>query len=35
MTHEPSVVRGIADVAIALENGRVVAQGAPGEVLGE
>ena len=35
VTHEPSVVRGIADVAIALENGRVVAQGAPGEVLGE
>ena len=35
VTHEPSVVRGIADVAIALENGRVVAQGAPGEVLAE
>jgi ABC-type histidine transport system ATPase subunit len=34
VTHEPSVVRGVADVAIALKNGRVVAQGGPGEVLG-
>jgi polar amino acid transport system ATP-binding protein len=34
VTHEPSVVRGIAEVAIALKNGRVVAQGGPGEVLG-
>ena len=34
VTHEPAVVRGIADVAIVLKNGRVVAQGAPSEVLG-
>ena len=33
VTHEPAVVRGIADVAISLKNGRVVAQGTPGEVL--
>ena len=34
VTHEPSVVRGVADVAISLENGRVVAQGTPEKVLG-
>ena len=34
VTHEPAVVRGIADVAIVLKNGRVMAQGAPAEVLG-
>jgi len=34
VTHEPSVVRGVADVAISLENGRVVAQGKPEKVLG-
>jgi ABC-type polar amino acid transport system ATPase subunit len=34
VTHEPAVVRGIADVAIVLKNGRVVAQGEPAEVLG-
>ena len=35
VTHEPAVVRGIADVAIVLKNGRVVAQGAPAQVLGD
>jgi ABC-type polar amino acid transport system ATPase subunit len=34
VTHEPAVVRGIADVAIVLKNGHVMAQGAPSEVLG-
>ena len=33
VTHEPSVVRGIADVAIALKGGRVVTQGAAVDVL--
>ena len=35
VTHEPAVVRGIADVAIVLKNGCVVAQGAPPDVLAE
>ena len=35
VTHEPAVVRGIADVAIVLKNGVVVAQGAPADVLAE
>jgi ABC-type glutathione transport system ATPase component len=35
VTHEPAVVRGIADVAIVLKDGTVVAQGAPADVLGE
>jgi ABC-type polar amino acid transport system ATPase subunit len=35
VTHEPAVVRGIADVAIVLKNGYVVAQGAPPDVLAE
>jgi ABC-type polar amino acid transport system ATPase subunit len=35
VTHEPAVVRGIADVAIVVKNGTVVAQGAPADVLGE
>jgi ABC-type polar amino acid transport system ATPase subunit len=35
VTHEPAVVRGIADVAIVLKNGRVMAAGVPGDVLGE
>jgi polar amino acid transport system ATP-binding protein len=34
VTHEPSVVRGVADHAVVLKNGRVVAQGAPADVLG-
>jgi ABC-type polar amino acid transport system ATPase subunit len=34
VTHEPAVVQGIADVAIVLKNGHVMAQGAPAEVLG-
>jgi len=33
VTHEPGVVRGVADVAIALKNGRIVRQGTPAEVL--
>ncbi len=33
VTHEPAVVRGIADVAIVLKNGRVAAEGAPADVL--
>ncbi len=33
VTHEPSVVRGIADRAILLKSGRVVEQGAPSDVL--
>ena len=35
VTHEPAVVRGIADLVIVLKNGLVVAQGAPADVLGE
>ncbi|MDB5212087.1 MAG: amino acid transporter, ATP-binding protein [Myxococcaceae bacterium] len=35
VTHEPAVVRGIADVAIVLKNGHLVARGAPAEVLGD
>jgi ABC-type polar amino acid transport system ATPase subunit len=34
VTHEPAVVRGIADVAIVLKSGHVVAQGVPADVLG-
>jgi polar amino acid transport system ATP-binding protein len=34
VTHEPAVVRGIADVAISLKTGHIVAQGTPAEVLG-
>jgi polar amino acid transport system ATP-binding protein len=33
VTHEPAVVRGVADHAIMLANGRVVASGAPREVM--
>jgi polar amino acid transport system ATP-binding protein len=33
VTHEPAVVRGVAEVAIALKNGRVTAQGDPSDVL--
>ena len=33
VTHEPAVVSGVADVAIALKSGRVTAQGTPAEVL--
>ncbi|MDB4934681.1 MAG: amino acid transporter, ATP-binding protein [Labilithrix sp.] len=33
VTHEPSVVRGIADHAVVLKSGRVAAEGAPAEVL--
>ena len=33
VTHEPAVVSGVADVAIALKNGRVTAEGSPAEVL--
>jgi polar amino acid transport system ATP-binding protein len=32
--HEPNLVRGIADRAIMLREGRVAAEGPPGEVLG-
>ena len=35
VTHEPAVVRGIADIAIVMKNGRVAAQGAPADVLTE
>ena len=35
VTHEPAVVRGIADLVIVIKNGLVVAQGAPADVLGE
>jgi polar amino acid transport system ATP-binding protein len=34
VTHEPAVVRGVADCAIVLKNGRVTAQGKPQDVLG-
>jgi ABC-type polar amino acid transport system ATPase subunit len=34
VTHEPAVVRGIADVAIVLKTGHVIAQGVPADVLG-
>ena len=33
VTHEPAVVRGIADIAIVLKNGSIVANGPPAEVL--
>ena len=33
VTHEPAVVRGVADHAIVLKNGRIVASGPPAEVL--
>ena len=33
VTHEPSVVRGVAGFAVVLKNGRVVAQGPPAEVI--
>jgi polar amino acid transport system ATP-binding protein len=33
VTHEPAVVRGVAECAIVLKNGHVVAQGKPAEVL--
>jgi polar amino acid transport system ATP-binding protein len=33
VTHEPAVVRGIADHAIVLKNGRLTAQGAPADIL--
>jgi molybdate transport system ATP-binding protein len=34
VTHSPDEARAIADYAIVLDEGRVVAAGAPGEVLG-
>jgi polar amino acid transport system ATP-binding protein len=33
VTHEPAVVRGVADRAIALKNGQIEAEGRPAEVL--
>jgi polar amino acid transport system ATP-binding protein len=33
VTHEPSVVRGVADRAIVLKDGRVVSEGAPGDLF--
>lgn len=34
VTHEPSLVRAVADQAVLLRDGKVVAQGLPSEVLG-
>jgi polar amino acid transport system ATP-binding protein len=33
VTHEPSVVRGVADRAVVLKNGRIAAEGLPSDVL--
>jgi len=33
VTHEAAVVRDIADYAVCLRDGRVVAEGSPAEVL--
>jgi ABC-type polar amino acid transport system ATPase subunit len=34
VTHEPAIVRDIADFAVSLREGRVVTEGSPSEVLG-